>query len=593
MNHQSPIRAFILIVAILLLAVSAARAAGGNSDTNAAGGLAALDGLAVDFDRVVHVPEGLQYAALQALAHDAPAALAYDHYTVTVLETYEDWAYVAWAHLVLIPSAILDSNWTLPLAPEDPLDIIASRDDNGAWQAVVKTEATLPLLQDAVPADFMDLTPAPPEESYLFPWTAGQSWGVSQGWHSSAIDFFPLSFGNPPVHGAILAMGSGSLSQVCNDGAQAHLRINHVGVTSGYLHLDANTLRAHDLNQSVPRGRFLGVIYDGDAIFDPNPYCTGGSNWQYATPCGCGTGAHVHFSSSDTGITVDGYNLYAVGASGGNYVSTNVRDDGPPPPPPTAVTTVNTAAINPAYTPQCGSGWKQIGGYDGASAYLTLNTNQTAQSTNWGEWAPNLPQSGRYQVAAYIPGHEPIYWDCGTVDRTINADTSDARYQITHVGGVATVSGNQASLADQWLPLGIFRFNQGTSGHVRLADLNGEENLSRTVSFSAMRFILQPPDTPTGVSAVDGAVVDHIRVTWNPAVGATGYDIYRAVSEDSTATQIGSSTSLAYDDSTAAPGVTYFYTVKATNPAGASPFSAADQGSLSGPFALFLPTIAR
>lgn len=589
MNRQSPIRAFIVVVAILLFAVSAARAAGG--DNRSSGVAGTPDDVTVDFERVVHVPDGLQEASLRALAEHAPDGLAHDHYTATVLEVSG-----AWAHVVLIPTAILDSNWTLPLAPGDVIDIVASHEDaaslTGAWRAVVKSEATLPALQEDVPRDFMDLTPAEPEESFLFPWTAGQSWRVSQGWHSSAIDFFPLAYSNPPVHGAILAMGSGSLSQVCNDGAQAHLRIDHGSVTSGYLHLDANTLRAHDLNQVVPRGRLLGVIYDGEDFFDPNPYCAGVSNLQYATPCGCGTGAHVHFSSSNTGITVDGFSLHAVGSSGGTYVSTNVRDDGPPPPEPDAVTVVKTAAIAPAYTEECGSGWELIDGYEDAGAYLTLNTNQTAQSTNWADWVPDLPQRGRYHVAAWIPDHGPIYWDCGTVDRTISADTTDARYEITHAGGDVAVSANQAPVADQWLPLGTFRFNQGTTGRVRLTDLNNEDNLSRTVSFSAIRFILQPPDAPTGVSAGDGAFADRVRVTWKAAYGATGYDIYRARS-DAGAVRIGSSTTLAYEDTTAVPGVTYTYSVRATNPAGPSGFSAADEGSLRGPYAAFLPSITR
>lgn len=585
MNRQSPLRALIVVVAIHLLAVFAVRAAGGGNHSS--GVSAAPNGVTVEFDRVVHVPDGLQKASLSALAKHAPDGLRHEHYTATVLETSG-----AWAHVVLIPTSILDSNWTLPLAPDDAIDIVASRGDNGAWQAVVKSEATLPALQDAMPSDFMDLTPAEPEESFLFPWTAGQSWRVSQGWHSSAIDFFPLAYSNPPVDGAILAMGTGSLSQVCNDGAQAHLRIDHGSVNSGYLHLDANTLRAHDLNQIVPRGRFLGVIYDGEDFFDPNPYCAGGSNLQYATPCGCGTGAHVHFSSSDTGITVDGFNLHAVGSSDGTYVSTNVRDEGPPPPAPGAVTTVKAAAIAPAYTEECGSGWERIDGFEGASAYLTLNTNQTAQSTNGADWIPDLPQRGRYHVAAYIPNHGPIYWGCGTVDRTISADTTDARYQITHAGGNSTVSANQAPVADQWLPLGTFRFNQGATGRVRLTDLNTEDNLSRTVSFSAMRFVLQRPDVPTGVAAGDGAFADRVRVTWSAAYGATGYDVYRA-RLDAGPVRIGSSTTLAYEDTTADAGVIYTYSVKATNPAGASGFSAADGGSLRGPYAAFLPSIIR
>lgn len=596
MSRQFHARALLLVVLLLLLAASAAWATGRGAHAATLDDAYESGAIAVDFDRVVQVPQGLQEAGLQALAAADAPSLPYDHYAATVLEMSDTRPGPGtWAHLVLIPTPVLDSNWELPLTATDPVDIVAAVDEAGDWQAVVKSEATLDWLQANVPLDFMNVAPPParPEDTYLFPWTAGQAWRVSQTWHGSAIDFFPLVYGNPPIDGAILAMGSGTLSQVCNDGVQAHLRVDHGGLTSGYLHLDAATVRGHDLNQTIPRGRFLGLIYDGEAFFDPNPVCVGRPNLQFSTPCGCGTGPHVHFSSSDANITVDGQNLQAVGSSTGTYTSTNVRDEGPPPPPPVAVTVVNPPALTPAYTEACGSGWEQIGGYEGHPAYVTLNTDDSAQSTNAGIWVPNLPQDGRYQVAAYIANHGAITWDCGTVNRTIPADTTDARYRVTHASGATTVSGNQGPLADVWLALGTYHFHQGTGGSVRLGDLNGEDNLSHTISFSAMRFVLQPPDAPAGLQATDSTYVDRVQLTWNAALGATSYDVYRQTPGAATPSRIGSTTSLSFTDSGAAPGVVYDYTIRALNPAGAGPASAPDPGSRRGPFALYMPFSAR
>jgi cell wall-associated NlpC family hydrolase len=145
----------------------------------------------------------------------------------------------------------------------------------------------------------------------------------------------------------------------------------------------------------------------------------------------------------------------------------------------------------------CDSSWYRFLNNRGHYAYLTLNTNDPPQSTNWADWHPNLPQSGDWEVEAYIAHHGSINWECPSL--FIPWDTSDARYTIYHADGSSSVSGNQAPLDNQWLYLGMYRFNAGTSGWVKLTDLNGEANLSRTVSFSAMRFTLQTPPSPMPV----------------------------------------------------------------------------------------------
>jgi len=143
----------------------------------------------------------------------------------------------------------------------------------------------------------------------------------------------------------------------------------------------------------------------------------------------------------------------------------------------------------------CVDNWYVIDGYDGEKAYLTLNVKTEAYSTNSAEWAPNLSAAGQYRVEAYVPNHPSIYWYC--LGQTIYWDTSDARYTIHHAGGKSTVSRDQAPLADQWVGLGTYEFDKGTSGKVQLTDLNGETDFSKTISFSAMRFSLLEAPTPT------------------------------------------------------------------------------------------------
>lgn len=159
--------------------------------------------------------------------------------------------------------------------------------------------------------------------------------------------------------------------------------------------------------------------------------------------------------------------------------------------------------LTPAYTgDMCVTAWHRITGYDD-HAYLTLNVDDPALSTNRAEWRPKIPTSGEYQVLAFVPDHPPIEWQCPT--QTISRDTGDAGYTIEHAKGTTKVSGNQGPLSNMWIDLGTYKFNQGTAGAVKLTDLTDETGYSRTVAFSAMLFRnLDYPDptpepTPTQV----------------------------------------------------------------------------------------------
>jgi photosystem II stability/assembly factor-like uncharacterized protein len=168
-----------------------------------------------------------------------------------------------------------------------------------------------------------------------------------------------------------------------------------------------------------------------------------------------------------------------------------------PTPIPTLIeVVVEEPDIHPAYAGMCApSYWYSYTNNRGFDAYLTLNVNDPAISSNWGEWRPTLLQPGYYRVEAYIPFHPPILWECP--EKTISFDTSDAHYSIHHANGQTLITGTQKSLNNKWLPLGEYLFNAGSEGYVTLTDLNGEENLASTVSFSALRFIWQrsPPES--------------------------------------------------------------------------------------------------
>jgi subtilisin family serine protease len=98
--------------------------------------------------------------------------------------------------------------------------------------------------------------------------------------------------------------------------------------------------------------------------------------------------------------------------------------------------------------------------------------------------------------------------------------------------------------------------------------------------FAALQSLLKPSN-PLNISASDGEYVDKVRISWLSSENTTYYQVFRSYRNDSTsATQVGSidHPSLLYDDTSADPGVKYYYWVKACNGFNCSDFSASDSG---------------
>jgi murein DD-endopeptidase MepM/ murein hydrolase activator NlpD len=231
-----------------------------------------------------------------------------------------------WAHIVLVPSYIVDSGWQIYLPNDEIVNLIAQKQSDGNWKVFIVNDQTKDELKEIVPSALVDIsTPQSTNNAYLFPWTSGDRWKKTNGWHpTNAIDFVRANGNNSRN---VLAAEAGTLTQVCNDGYQAKVRVNHGSVTTGYLHLSAGSIPSDLINHEVVRGTIIGSLYTGsDMIPDENnPYCSGISGLKFWTPCGCGTGEHLHFETSNTGITIDGYNINTVANSayGTLYLSHN------------------------------------------------------------------------------------------------------------------------------------------------------------------------------------------------------------------------------------------------------------------------------
>lgn len=111
-------------------------------------------------------------------------------------------------------------------------------------------------------------------------------------------------------------------------------------------------------------------------------------------------------------------------------------------------------------------------GYNGHMLWTYVNGTVVS---SWGQWRPNLPSTGNYEVFAYIPSR--------------NAFTNSAPYTIYYNGGMRQVRLNQQNYNDVWVSLGTYSFNSGTAGYVRLTDATGEAASSlRRIGFDAVRW---------------------------------------------------------------------------------------------------------
>jgi hypothetical protein len=83
-------------------------------------------------------------------------------------------------------------------------------------------------------------------------------------------------------------------------------------------------------------------------------------------------------------------------------------------------------------------------------------------------------------------------------------------------------------------------------------------------------------DVPLTVDASDGVYTNKVRIVWEGVAHAIGYKVYRLL--DAAPLHVGYTTNTFYDDLSAVPGTNYYYSVKASTPAGDSHMSDGDNG---------------
>lgn len=143
--------------------------------------------------------------------------------------------------------------------------------------------------------------------------------------------------------------------------------------------------------------------------------------------------------------------------------------------------------------------------------YLYVPTEERTSKV-WAEWREDLPQSGLYEIAVFIPNR--------------NATTRRARYKVHGIVGTTAevvLDINQHRARNAWVALGIFDLdkNMENAGRVFLNDVTGETD--KEIAFDAVRF-RRIVTTPPGYSPAPEAPAEPRPTEIGGVKVADGYD---------------------------------------------------------------------
>ena len=223
-----------------------------------------------------------------------------------------------WAKITLVPTSLVESAWA-NIDLVSPLEIIARQTAPNTWTAYLVGSSMFDTIVSDIPLSFADyVSPLPAITSdYKFPWQNGQEWWAIQGWHDgNALDFQPAL----SARFSVLAAQSGRLRELCSDGYESFLQIQHGdGHSTYYLHVTLGlSVRRHLLDQMIAQGQYLGELI---------------RQKYFVTPCGQGYSRHLHFAVSDRSLSFDGVPIEDVAESASccrnppTYRSSNLRVD--------------------------------------------------------------------------------------------------------------------------------------------------------------------------------------------------------------------------------------------------------------------------
>ena len=122
----------------------------------------------------------------------------------------------------------------------------------------------------------------------------------------------------------------------------------------------------------------------------------------------------------------------------------------------------------------------QLGaGFAGHTWFTHTRPASDAARASMGRWTPNITSTGLYEIRAFIP--------------TPGATTTDATYVIHGVGGSYGRTIDQNSYSNQWVSLGFFPLQPGSSVTLSSITPANDPSQGADIAFDAMAFIAVQP----------------------------------------------------------------------------------------------------
>jgi len=217
--------------------------------------------------------------------------------------------------------------------------------------------------------------------------------------------------------------------------------------------------------------------------------------------------------------------------------------------------------------------------FDDATATPGVTYNYWVEGCNGTNCVPSYYDTGWRNLfaPANVAVSDGTFIDKVQVIWTLSSSaTSYKVYRAASASGAKTLRGSSATS-----PFNDTNPTPGVTYFYWVVACNG----SNCSDYSAYDTGWRNFSAPANVVASDGTFTDKVQVAWDAVIGASSYQVYRAEGESVTKSLLGSPTASPANDSSATPGITYYYWVKACRGANCSDYSAYDSGwcNLSAP----------
>ncbi len=232
-------------------------------------------------------------------------------------------------------------------------------------------------------------------------------------------------------------------------------------------------------------------------------------------------------------------------------------------------------------------------GTDGMAQNNSLLTNETAAvfaaqtryvCSTFGRFTNQLYSAVESNIIAetgnaVVPRYPMSSYDALCLVAGALQQSGSTQTMATLVAAIKSVASNYTGCTG---PIVFNSANDRTSGAYDYYEVDRETGSYRWVDMAG-----KVPVSPGNVAASQGSYADKVRVLWNPVSGATGYELWGALANQSSeAVKIATLADSAYDVTGIPTGTSCYFWVKALNTNGTSGFSQVAEGwsrSANGP----------